>query len=232
MLDPAGYGAVTITKAITLDGGGNEGSILVSGTAGVTVITAATDQVTLRNLTIYGIGTGTDGIRVLKASGRVIVQSVTISGFNIGINFNTTGRLQVQDSYIHSNRTHGVYFRNGRGSFDNVRFENNETDGLRVGTGGVVGVRRSVFAGHLNNIGASATEAPSAKLMLDDCLVDNNATGIGAAGGGTVSVSATTISNNAQGVWQDGSSFLITFGNNRLANNGTTSAFTSSVALQ
>src|SRR6476660_10136935 len=34
-LDPAGYGAVTITKSITLDGGGNLASVLVSGTSGI-----------------------------------------------------------------------------------------------------------------------------------------------------------------------------------------------------
>ncbi|HWF67880.1 MAG TPA: hypothetical protein VN670_11270, partial [Acidobacteriaceae bacterium] len=37
-LDPAGYGAVTITKAITIDGGGGQvASILVSGTNGVVI---------------------------------------------------------------------------------------------------------------------------------------------------------------------------------------------------
>src|SRR5207244_13212934 len=36
-LDPAGYGAVTITKSITLDGGGVLASILNSGSPGVTI---------------------------------------------------------------------------------------------------------------------------------------------------------------------------------------------------
>src|SRR5271154_130336 len=38
VLDPGGFGALTITKAITLDGGGGQvASILVSGTPGITV---------------------------------------------------------------------------------------------------------------------------------------------------------------------------------------------------
>src|SRR5437870_12453885 len=37
VLDPGGFGAVTITKAITIDGGGTEGSILSSLTTGVIV---------------------------------------------------------------------------------------------------------------------------------------------------------------------------------------------------
>src|SRR5205807_8829261 len=37
-LDPAGYGTVTITKAIVLDGGGGQvASVLVSGTNGIVV---------------------------------------------------------------------------------------------------------------------------------------------------------------------------------------------------
>jgi len=56
-LDPAGYGAVTITKGITIDGGGNLASVLVSGTNGIVVsisTSAATCQQTviLRNLSI------------------------------------------------------------------------------------------------------------------------------------------------------------------------------------
>src|SRR5437773_11487125 len=55
-LDPAGFGAVTITKAITLDGGGGQvASVLVSGTNGIVVQAQPTDTVILRNLSINGI---------------------------------------------------------------------------------------------------------------------------------------------------------------------------------
>src|ERR687888_2740117 len=46
-LDPAGYGAVTITKSITIDGGGGQvASVLVSGTNGIVVSAGPTDVVT------------------------------------------------------------------------------------------------------------------------------------------------------------------------------------------
>src|SRR4029077_10438983 len=49
-LDPGGFGAVTITKAITLDGGGGQvASVLVSGTPGITVAAGASDVVRIRN---------------------------------------------------------------------------------------------------------------------------------------------------------------------------------------
>src|ERR1700729_3254009 len=49
-LDPGGFGSVTITKSITLDGGGGQvASTLVSGTNGIAVSAASTDIVILRN---------------------------------------------------------------------------------------------------------------------------------------------------------------------------------------
>jgi hypothetical protein len=66
-MDPAGYGAVTITKAITIDGGGGQvASVLVSGTNGIVVQAGPSDVVILRNLRINGIGTGINGIRFLS----------------------------------------------------------------------------------------------------------------------------------------------------------------------
>ena len=67
-LDPAGYGAVTITKAITIDGGGGQvASVLVSGTNGIVInANASTDVVILRNLRINGIGSGLNGIQFLS----------------------------------------------------------------------------------------------------------------------------------------------------------------------
>src|SRR5829696_4871300 len=62
-LDPGGFGAVTLTKSITIDGthGSGFGSILASSVNGVNVNDSATASpntivVTLRNLSINGAG--------------------------------------------------------------------------------------------------------------------------------------------------------------------------------
>src|SRR6266478_2966019 len=57
-LDPGGYGAVTITKAITIDGGGTFASILSSLVNGIVINAGASDVVNLRNLSIDGAGNG------------------------------------------------------------------------------------------------------------------------------------------------------------------------------
>src|SRR4051794_35099722 len=60
VIDPGGFGAVTITKGITLDGGTGSGwaAILASGTNGIIINAGAGDVVTLRNLSINGAGLG------------------------------------------------------------------------------------------------------------------------------------------------------------------------------
>src|SRR5215472_9850180 len=58
VLDPGGFGAVTITKSITISSIGFEAGVLVSGTNGIVISAAATEQVTLKGLDIEGLGTG------------------------------------------------------------------------------------------------------------------------------------------------------------------------------
>jgi len=84
-LDPAGYGAVTITKGITIDGGGGQvASVLVSGTNGIVVRAGPTNVVTLRNLRINGIaGAGAGGLNGIRylAGGALHVENCHIFGF-------------------------------------------------------------------------------------------------------------------------------------------------------
>src|SRR5262245_34601026 len=83
-LDPGGFGAVTITKAITIDGGGQIASVLASGTNGIVVQAGTNDVVTLRNLQLNGIrASGNGGLNgVLFLSGNALhVDNCNIFGF-------------------------------------------------------------------------------------------------------------------------------------------------------
>ena len=94
-LDPGGYGAVTITKAITIDGGGNFASVLVRGTNGIVVSAGAFDVVTIRNVAINGIGTGLNGIRFLSG-GALHVEKCEIFGFTgVGIDAEPAGSQSI-----------------------------------------------------------------------------------------------------------------------------------------
>ncbi|HMI77691.1 MAG TPA: hypothetical protein VK484_02810, partial [Ferruginibacter sp.] len=62
VLDAGGYGAVTITKSITIDGRGAQASILSTMTNGI-IINAGPDAIVIiRNLSINGAGNGINGI--------------------------------------------------------------------------------------------------------------------------------------------------------------------------
>lgn len=97
VLDAGGYGAVTITKAITIDGMGAQASILNASTNGVIVNAGADDDVILRNLTIMGSGvvatcpwSGLSGIKVYAAR-TLRVENVTINNQSIGVEVLATG---------------------------------------------------------------------------------------------------------------------------------------------
>ena len=81
VLDPGGFGAITITKSITIDGSGRAiAGVLVSGTNGITVSANPSDTVVLRSLDINGVDQGLSGVNILQA-GKVVVENVKIQGF-------------------------------------------------------------------------------------------------------------------------------------------------------
>src|SRR5262245_4897188 len=112
-LDPAGYGAVTITKSITIDCEDTQGSILAAGTTGIFVnITSATDtlkQVRLRGISINGAATGIRGINFL-AGASLHLDEMFIQGFtNEGVLMNSAGGdLDIRDSNITGNQGSGI----------------------------------------------------------------------------------------------------------------------------
>src|ERR1700690_2783417 len=83
VLDPGGFGSVTITKSITIDGsGGSIAGVLVAGTNGITVNAGATDTVILRNLDIDGtaVSGALQGLEFL-AGKQLIIDHCNIYGF-------------------------------------------------------------------------------------------------------------------------------------------------------
>src|SRR6201747_813608 len=60
-LDPGGFGAVTITKSMTISCEAGTAGVLVSGTNGIIFQGAATDYLFLKGLDIEGFGTGLSG---------------------------------------------------------------------------------------------------------------------------------------------------------------------------
>ncbi len=211
VLDPGGFGAVTITKPITISSEGFEAGVLVSGTNGIVVSTPnANDVVVLRGLDIEGLGTGLSGIKVLTG-GTVYVEKCTINKFQIGIDFEPTvagTQLHVTDTIVRNNgalpSTGGGIFiaPSGAGTvkanLDNTRMEGN-IFGLKVQGSSNVSVFRSVADGNLF-AGLSVATSP-AILNIERSVVSHNAASGGAGvvcnvAGATVRIGNTSITDN------------------------------------
>src|SRR5437016_8216516 len=110
VLDPGGFGAVTITKAITIDSGPFNGGVLVSGTNGIIVNAAATDDVTLRGLDIDGLTSSLDGIKVFSAH-QVTIMDCQIYEFQNGIEVASgavSTSLVLRNVSIRNNTVNGI----------------------------------------------------------------------------------------------------------------------------
>ncbi|HMV53058.1 MAG TPA: right-handed parallel beta-helix repeat-containing protein [Rhodocyclaceae bacterium] len=234
-IDPGGFGAVTITKSITIDGGGTLASILASGTNGVIINASANDQVILRNLDINGAGTtpGVHGINLLSAK-RLIVENTRIYGFSQnGILVAPTGAnvdVLVGNSTIAnivdgpSAAAHGIRVMPGPGviadvTVSNSLFEGNDK-GVMVEDGGQATISRTVVS-NSKDAGISAKSTGRAtKVMVEASISSGNRIGLlSTSSGATIYVSDSTISRNMIGFDPVGGGALVSFGNNRVIDN-------------
>ncbi|MDB5679271.1 hypothetical protein [Sphingomonas bacterium] len=105
-LDPGPYGAVSITKSITLRGDGEETGVLATlGTNGIIINAAATDKVIIDGLDLEGAGTGLNGIRILSARDVLIVNTAirdfaAAGGSCVSINSGAQIRVVVRASVL------------------------------------------------------------------------------------------------------------------------------------
>jgi hypothetical protein len=233
-LDPGGFGTVTITRSITIDGNATTAGILAAGTTGI-IINAAGIDVTLRGLTINGAGSGLIGVRILAAN-KVFIERSVIFGFGVGTgrgvsDERSSGSLFMTDTIVRNTSQSGVVLvqtaagAGVKGSFHNCRFEGNGNGGLVVSGSGIVTVKDSVAAG--NTQAGFFTEGGAtggAQMNLQDSINANNGQGITAQASSTVRISRTQITNNTTGLNPvgvgAGAGQISSYGTNNIAANG------------
>jgi hypothetical protein len=236
-LDPGGYGALTITKAITVDGGGTFASILGSFSNGIVVNAAASDVVTIRNVSIDGANTGIHGIRFL-AGGALHVERCEIFGFTgLGIDAEPANpsQLYVLDTVVRNNDGGGILIKPATaagGLLDGVRLDGN-LYGVRADNNANVTIRNSVAAGNNTNGFHAASTGAGVQINLENSTAVGNGTGVASSGGAMAAVimSNSTIMSNGLGINTAGGT-VYSFGNNKIFANGTNGAPTVGVALQ
>jgi hypothetical protein len=217
VLDPGGFGAVTIIKAITIDGNGVLAGISNSSVTGITVNAGTADVIIVRNISIDGAGTGIDGIRFL-AGGTLVVENVTMSGntqnnIEMALASGSAASLIVRNSTFTSG-TSGVKLTSGivTATLDHVSIRNtvNGVDAVS----GTIDVKDSVIVQST----AFGVLAEGGTIDVDNTLLTGNVVAVQAQAASTVRISNSDVYNNVAG-FGCGTGTLASNGNNRKGGN-------------
>ena len=255
-VDPAPYGSLTVTHAITVDAGSALVPAVVTapGVNAFTVNAGPNDRVVLRNIGMNGVNqsgmAGTDGIQ-FNSGASLAVEHCIIEGFGTyGISFQPTIRanLTVSDSVLVGNGSLGT---TGTGAL---------IASTAAGTGGA---NRAGIVSTVVDLGTSGiTAGQNTKMEIDRVTVGRTGLGGGDYGitstglGAEVSVDYSTISGNAMGglhatngakmyvanssitynqtngILSDVGGQVLSYGNNRVAGNTGASTFFGTIPLQ
>jgi hypothetical protein len=235
-LDPAGYGAVTVTKSITIDCEDTQGSILSAGTNGVIVnITSVTDTkkaFKLRGVSINGAGTGINGIRVLAANtvhlDEVVIDGVTQHGVSLETTSGTP-KVFIQDTHIRSVAGNAVNSFISGGSMK-IAIGGSQLGAAGIGLNLSGNTSASISDSEING-NTTGVQAFNASLAVVGCTIANNTTGVVSGTGGSVRLFSTLVTHNGTGLSATGGS-IVSHVSNVFAGNTADGAPTSTLALQ
>ena len=228
VLDPGGYGAVTITKSITIDGSGTHASILHSGTNGVVINTSAGAAVILRDLSFHGGGTGLNAIRVIgsfpvalhvencdmQRAQRAFDIAPSVQDFRIAIK--DTDIRQMTDDAIEVQPSVGATTRL---SLQNVRVLRSTLKALHLVRDTQATVVNSSFQS--SNTGVQIGAATVRLTMVDSVMSENTGVGLLNNAAATVRLDGCTITNNDIGIQNNAGGSLFGYGNNMVEGNFT-----------
>ena len=220
-LDPAGYGAVTITKGITIDGGGGQvASVLVAGTNGIVVQAGPSDVVILRNLRINGIGTGINGIRFLSGKDlnveNCVIFGFTTNGVDIALNQGTQASAHILNTIIKNVGGRGIRATNAVSPAVQVGVDNTQ---VAINTVGIEAAQHSrvvvfrTWVEHAAQDGMLADDATSsdAQMTVTSSYSNYNVNGITAGTGSSVAAGGNTLAFNTTCGLKNGGGSMTTF---------------------
>jgi hypothetical protein len=238
VLDPAGYGSLSINKAISIQGHGFSGISVSTDHNGIIVDAAATDDINLNGLLIEGGGVGNDGILFRSGRSLVIENCVIRNMRRDGLAFfslaSTPQTLSVSSSYVTHNTSDGMliealgtgavtaaiersaFYRNGFG----VNVDGTQGSGpLHVTVTDSVAANST--AGGIGFIVQSSAAHSAATLVLTHVAAAANDIGVAAIGSNaTVRLGQSTVSGNGTG-YEIAGGAIASYGDNYIDDNGT-----------
>jgi hypothetical protein len=164
VIDPGGFGALTITKSITVKAEGPTAGVLTNAANAININAGANDKVTLSGLDINGLGTANHGIRITAAKTVVIKNNDIYEFARNGISVETStpnSRVLVKNNHIHDNAGVGVM-----------------NAPLTAGSNSRVNVRRNEIEDNTCGIVATEFGVDPAFNYLADCGTASSASGV------------------------------------------------------
>jgi hypothetical protein len=206
-LDPGGFGALTITKAMTISCQIGTAGVLVAGTNGINVSAGPSDAVYLKGLDFEGVGSGINGIQFNSGSSLNVDDCMIRDFTGFGINFtpSAVSTLKVTNTRITHNGTvsagGGVQVSAGGAGFARAllswtTIDKNSFLGVSAvgnGTTSAIQVFQSTVS-HNNSNGLSATGTGAVIKVGDSAIIGN---GAAATNGNVLSFLNNEISDNA-----------------------------------
>jgi hypothetical protein len=223
VLDPGGFGAVTITKAMTINGTGTLAGILSAlANAAVIVNAQPADTVVLRDISMNGACSGVNGVRFIAGKNLVIdhcwIGNMTTRGIDVAKTADGT-QLKVfntditnVNTAIGASTTVGAVFVD----VDNITVQA-AVNGINYVSNASGTVTECMFS---RNIGGTSVSAGNGCIVnVTHCHFRSNTTAINGAVGSIVRVNENELFDNGSGLAGNAPSFQ-SGGNNKLAGNG------------
>ena len=218
---------MTITKAITLDGGGGQvASVLVAGTNGIVVAAGANDVVIIRNLRINGIaGSGNGGLNGVRfLSGKDLnLENDVIFGFtqnavDIALNQATTGTVHIFNCVLKNNGGDGVRATNAvtpnvEVGIDRTEIAISGNIGVEANANSRVVVERSLVMHSVNDGISAAASTGQATVSYSDVSFNHN--GLTATTSASANSFSTNYAYNTTCSLNNSGGSVVSFGGNR-----------------
>lgn len=247
-LDPGGFGALTIVKAITIDCDGTYGSVLVAATNGIVVQAGANDVVKIRNVEFQGLlgGPSTPGVNGIRFLSGAMLQldEVNIIGFSgncLDIALSANAAVAVNDSSF-TNCVNGVAVANGgtaqaKVDLQNVRIAKVSNAGIRADNGSrIVAVGSLISCGNFGGttFGVQqgvASPAAGSTAFVSGGTISGCTTAFQSITGNFIGVAGSTLHNNGTIFNEGGGSISTTATSPGFGNTSKGSATGTSTAL-
>jgi len=236
VLDPAGYGSVIITKAISIQGHGFSGVSVTTGNTGITINAGPTDAVSLNGLLVEGSGVGAFGIRFTAGKSLVVSNCIARNLTNTGLLFfssvATMQTLSVSDSLFAANLSQGIMVQTLSSGVINASIERVVLDsngsGLLVsgisGTG-TLNVTATDTTASNNTFDGFVVQTvaghSNSNLMLTRATASGNLNGLETtAPNAVIRLAQSTLTANTSGYFNNGGAgSILSYGDNYIDNN-------------